>query len=274
MTRFEFERWDEGRLIVNRDEADLLRANGLTTFESIMGHQGGTLAKNLLRERTTTQISLPDNNGSARTYFLKRHRPSPWKEYLKPLLRATWPILGARNEWQAIIRFQECGISTMIPVALGESGRHSFLMTKAIEGCTKLTRWMANHAVQRRNGDARETRRIIAQVAGIARTMHAAGMHHQDFYLTHFLVPDANPEQSVYVIDLGRARKHRHLSHRWIVKDLAQLDYSAHLATRTERGRFLAEYLGRSLCAEDRPLIRRIRRKSAAIARHSRKNRL
>ncbi|MGH7201974.1 MAG: lipopolysaccharide kinase InaA family protein, partial [Planctomycetaceae bacterium] len=79
---------------------------------------------------------------------------------------------------------------------------------------------------------------------------------------------------ALHVIDLGRARRRRRLSRRWIVKDLAQLNYSAAGVTRADRLRFVRAYLGRPIREDDRRLLARIGRKTRAIARHSRKNRL
>jgi len=307
LKNFAFETWDEGRLTVNRQFAMLLQNAGLTTFDALMNHQGGALAKNLHRERTTTRFVLPDAERGEQAFYIKRHGPAPWKEYIKPLLRLTRPLWGARPEWEAILRFHEAGIPTMTPVALGEAGGRSLIVTQALEGCTKLSHWMEAHAglngsaagangragretghltrqtgrVAKQNGNAAangraaanganpHSREIVQELARVARTMHEAGMHHQDFYLTHLLIPDEGPSNRVYVIDLGRVRQRRRLSRRWVVKDLAQLNYSAHLAGRSSRARFLRAYLGRPLEAGDRALMRRIERKSRAIARHS-----
>ena len=308
MKNLEFEEWDGGRLVVNREFGDLLHANGLATFRELMTFSAGNVAKNSLRERTTTRIVLTDTNAESQAFYLKRHGPAPWKEYLKPLLRLTRPMLGARHEWNAILQFHAAGISTMTPVALGIAGRQSFLLTAALDGCTKLSHWIgtqsadnsvtetltAKDAEKRENGgrktedgktansprpqadgsDHQTHRAIIRSLARVARTMHHAGLHHQDFYLTHLLVPDAGPPGTVFVIDLGRARHRRKLSRRWIVKDLAQLNYSATPATRSDRARFLRAYLGRKLQTSDRDLLARIERKSHAIARHSARHRL
>jgi heptose I phosphotransferase len=277
LKNFEFENWDHGRMIVNRETADLLRECKLENFESLYDFAGGTVAKNLLRERTTTRIELTGQDGTQHAFYLKRHAAAPWKEHIKPFLRFTRPILGARNEWNAILRFHEIGIPTMTPVALGESGQCSFLMTKSIEGCQKLSHWMeSHHRDSNRNGneDDSETDRIVDELAAIARSMHAQGMHHQDFYLTHLLRPLQNDKRPIHVIDLGRVRKRKHLSKRWIVKDLSQLNYSANLFSEKHRQRFLEAYLERPLEEIDRGFIRRIERKTAAIARHSLKNRL
>lgn len=273
---FEFQWWDRGRLEVNREFSQILRVNGLTTFDAIASFEGGRVVKNLLRERTTTRIVLPADSGSEQCFYLKKHAPPPWKEYVKPFLRLTRPILGARNEWKAIIRFHEIGIPTMVPVAFGQSGRSSFVMTKSIEGCVKLSHWMENHDKENSRDDELAGR-LVEHVARIARTMHTAGMHHQDFYLTHLLTPKSQAdngtgESTVFVIDLGRVCRRRRLIQRWIVKDLAQLNYSAPQLSRRNRLRFLETYLGRPLQGRDRSLLHRIERKTEAIARHSRKN--
>jgi heptose I phosphotransferase len=134
---------------------------------------------------------------------------------------------------------------------------------------------MAEHQGALRNGQLQTMRQIIAGVADAARTMHQAGLHHQDFYLTHLMVPVNRTEKTrvpIHVLDLGRVRWQRHLSGRWIVKDLGQLNYSASRVSSTDRLRFLTAYLGRPVENNDRTLIRRVLGKSRAIARHSQKN--
>lgn len=261
------EDWDGGQLRVHRDFAPLLRTNGLESFAAIMNHGGGTVAKNLLAERVTTRITLLDGDAK-RAFYLKRHSPSPLKEYLKPLLRLTWPILGARNEWNALHDFHEAEIPTMMPVALGEAGRYSFLLTEAIEGYTKLSDWLGMPH------DARAADLILKKVAALARKMHGAGLHHQDFYLGHLLVRETASGFDLRVIDLGRARGSANLASRWIVKDLAQLDYSARGLSAGDRLRFLQGYFGKRLDRAEKRLARRIHAKSRRIARHSHKNRL
>lgn len=282
MTRFQLETWDDGRLVVNAHHAAALRSHNLTTFESLWTYAGGTVAKNLLKERTTTRIDLNDEHGRPAAYYLKRHTRAPWKEYIKPFLRLTWPVLGARPEWDAILRFHAAGIATMTPVALGESKGRSMLLTAAIEGCRKLSHLMDERPrIDAPQGLARPaslragaSRTILSAIAASARTMHQAGLHHQDFYLTHMLVPADGEPNPLYVIDLGRVRHQPRLAQRWIIKDLAQLNYSAHSATRAERMRFLREYLGRRPNESDRAMVRTVVRKTERIARHSRKNAL
>ncbi len=270
MTRFELETWDSGRLVVNVAFSELLQRHDWRTFAAIWSQTAdAAVAKKLRTDRITLRFTLNDN-GIERAFYIKRHIRSSWKEYIKPLLRLTWPILGARNEWNAILDFHEIGLPTMMPVAFGESGSDSFLITEALENCVKLSALNSDCEILPPSTETRG--RLIRDVAKIARTMHEAGFHHQDFYTGHLLLSRSTPGQ-IYVIDLGRVQKRKRLSRRWIVKDLAQLDFSV-AASPLERLRFLREYLGRSLTSGDKNLITRIRSKTATIARHSRKNRL
>jgi heptose I phosphotransferase len=263
--------WDHGKLTVNKAFASLFRQRGWETFASIwVETANAAVAKKMRTDRITLSFTL-DDHGTQRTFFIKRHIRSSWKEYIKPLLRLTWPILGARNEWNAILHFHDADIPTMTPVAIGESGENSFLITEGLDNCTKLSR-LGGLDDRRDPETIKRRRRIIDEVARIARTMHAAGLHHQDFYLGHLMISQSAPGR-IYVIDLGRVQKHSTLARRWIVKDLAQLDFSAD-TTLTEQRRFLRQYLGRPLSRADRRLIRQIRLKRAAIAQHSNKNKL
>jgi heptose I phosphotransferase len=186
---------------------------------------------------------------------------------VKPWLQGQRPLLGAVPEWQALLSFHRRQLPTMTPVALGRMAERSFLITEGLENCRKLSA-----AFPSAIDDAWERKRMIAQTASIARSMHASRLHHQDFYLGHLMESERNPS-SLYVIDLGRVRSHAPwFAKRWITKDLAQLNYSAKDARLTERLRFLHEYLGRKLRPADRTLVRGILAKTDRIARHSAKH--
>ena len=274
---FSLEEWDNGKLIVNQQYADYFQAANLTSFDALMNYSETEVAKNLLKERVTSRFQLSNDTGIKKTFFIKRHSPSPLKEYIKPLLRFRLPILGAKTEWDALIRFHAEGIPTMTPIIFGQSKRYSLLVTEALENCVKLSDWMHNKLADRSEQNKQQTEQLIKQVAHIASRMHQAGMHHQDFYLGHLLMrqDDAqNIKPNIHVIDLGRTCYRPRLATRWIVKDLAQLDYSASAFTPEERTLFMESYLNHSITENDKPLINRIKQKSAAIARHSKKNRL
>jgi hypothetical protein len=263
---FTFDAWDAGRLTINRDFAELFHRHALTTCERIWKFTDTAEAAKALRvERVTLRFTLRQADGSERTFYIKRHRPSSWREYVKPWLNGQRPLLGAKHEWLALLAFHRVGLPTMIPVALGKIGERSFLITEGLVGCEKLSSLAANGLA-----DETQRRTLIGRVAKVARTMHAAGLHHQDFYLGHLMWEQAGEPRRMYVIDLGRVQPHRPwFARRWIVKDLAQLNYSAVNVRRTEKLRFLLGYVQRPLAKGDRQLIRGILRKTSRIARHS-----
>ena len=91
-----------------------------------------------------------------------------------------------------------------------------------------------------------------------------------------YLIYLAGPPLVLHVIDLQRVRRGRggRLGRRWIVKDLASLDYSAPagIVTRTDKVRFLRRYLGVGrLDAAARGLIADVAAKTARIARQDAK---
>lgn len=274
MKSFAFDNWDNNHLIVNREWADLFQAHHLDTFDAWMNYQDGVVAKNLLKERTTVRVELTDSDQQTHAFYLKRHQRPPLKEYIKPLMRLTKPIIGARSEWDAMIRFHALSIPTMVPAAFGERGGRSFVLSAAIDGCTKLSHWVENQDSAEADNNQADFQPVIDDIAKIARTMHDANMHHQDFYLTHLLLPESENDKTVRVIDLGRVQQHAQLAHRWIVKDLAQLNYSAHGVSNRDRWRFLRAYLQRPIRPSDKKLVQSVLKKSNAIARHSHKNSL
>lgn len=267
MPAIDVQLWDDGNLRVNAAFADWLRKLNLTTAADFDRLSDGEVYRRV-GERVTSRMELPDRD-RVRSVYLKRHGPLTWRERLKAWARLQTSVWGARPEWEAILEFHRLGLPTMTPIACAEFDGRSFLLTDALEDCERLDHWLA-----RDQQNQPTLRRQIAQaVASFARRLHDSGWHHQDLYLCHWLWPKQSPPDDLHVIDLGRVQRHSPLSaRRWIIKDLAQLHYSSHDATLAERCRFLRAYLGRPLCASDKSLVRSILRKSAQIARHSRKN--
>lgn len=267
------ERWDDGRLFVNPRFAPDLERAGWTTFDAI-AQAPGTTAKNLRSDRTTDRCELPRGEQTPLPVYLKRFGRAPLKDLVVPLLRLSWPIWGAAAEWRAIHQFRAAGLPTMTPIALGRQRGSSLLLTEGIEGCEKLSaRWATGQMENRQRPVRGEDRQILLQLADIISRMHRFGMHHQDCYLGHVLRGLAAPHR-LWIIDLGRLRRPWRLGRRWIVKDLAQLCYSAEGASLLTRLRFFRAYLGRPLQPHDRRLMRRIARKVGRIARHSRRHSL
>lgn len=290
MKSLPLEVWDDQQVQVCSGFAELFRAARLTTYEALWTISG-TTAKNLRSDRVTLRFELTDAAGQTHGFYLKRFAPQPFRERLRCWLRWTWPIWGARPEWNALYRFHELGLPTMTPVLVGERAGCSVLVTAALENCDKLSAfWSAGlnqaESTQPEVSQARSVlqppefrplsrtdRGVLKQIAHLTARMHGAGLHHQDFYLGHWLL-QRGPSPQLFLIDLGRVRQTTRLSRRWIVKDLAQLNFSAQGGSRLTRLRFMRGYLGRPLTAADLPLLRQIERKTRRIARHSLRHRL
>jgi heptose I phosphotransferase len=268
----EFEALDSGRLLVHRRFSPVLQRHGIATFDALFHFSGGQCVRRV-HNRSTTRIAFYDRLGW-HSFYLKRHASPPWVERVRPLLNFGRPIFGARNEWHAIQSLHEAGVPTLTPVAFGEVGERSLLLTDDLRTELTLFDWArapSAHAVQ--SGEHLPGKRaMIARVAVIVRRMHEAGIHHQDLFLHHILVCGEPARLDMRVIDPGRAWRHDRLSLRWIVKDLAQLDASAGSLTRADRLRFLRLYLGRPFRPLDRVLAFLVALKSRRIAAHTTKH--
>lgn len=190
-------------------------------------------------------------------FFLKRHSGIGWREIFKDLLQGRLPIIGAINEWQALERLEIMNISSLIPVACGQQGwnpakKQSFIITRELKDTVSLEDLVLKW--QEREDFIHLKRKIIRQVATLARRMHAGGMNHRDLYICHLHVsrswldnPQGDPE--IFVIDLHRAQIRRRVPQRWLVKDVASLYFSSMEAGLTFRDtlRFMRDYTGMSL---------------------------
>ncbi len=84
------------------------------------------------------------------------------------------------------------------------------------------------------------------ELASLIGRFHALGYVHRDLYLSHvFFDATAPPPHRLRLIDLQRVLRPVWRKRRWIVKDLAALNYSTPttMASRTDRLRWLRSYL-------------------------------
>ncbi|MEW6052311.1 MAG: lipopolysaccharide core heptose(I) kinase RfaP [Nitrospirota bacterium] len=251
---------------------------GDDVFDQILHLQGRVFREH--KNRKTLRI-VKDGRG----YFVKIHRKTGLKEIFKNIMNLRLPVLGARNELNAIKRMEELGIDTMKVAGFGERGiapawQDSFLITEELENTVSLEdlarRWKTDPP------ELRLKRAIIAKVADIARVLHQNGVNHRDFYLCHFLLeltgdPRSRTSQKgggtekdrvkIYLIDLHRVQIRDRTPSRWIVKDLAGLYFSGMDAglTRRDLFRFMKAYRGkplRTLLRDEKELWGRVSRRA------------
>ncbi|MCH7814339.1 MAG: hypothetical protein IID40_10005 [Planctomycetes bacterium] len=200
--------------------------------------------------------------------YLKRYSAPPWGEQLRRMLSADWRRSTAAVEWARMQALAEAGIAAVEPVALGQEmigpwERRSAVVTAAVPG----------ESLERRAGRAknRASREMVNSLARFVARFHGAGFVHRDLYLSHVFVEDRGGKPQFWLIDLARVFAPRHRQRRWMVKDLAALDYSTprSAATSTDRMRFIKTYLGfNHLSPTHKRFIRQVIRKSMRIARH------
>lgn len=200
-----------------------------------------------------------------RGYFLKLHQGVGWKEVFKNLAQGRLPVLGAENEYRAIIAFEKLGIDTLCIAAYGKQGanpatQRSFIITDELKNVETLEdlcgRW------QQQPPTFSFKVKLIKRVAHVARTMHSNGINHRDFYLCHFLLEHQKPspddpstlidnidQRKLYLMDLHRAQIRESVPQRWLIKDLGGLYYSALDIGLSKRDifRFMRAYAQRPL---------------------------
>jgi heptose I phosphotransferase len=192
-------------------------------------------------------------------YFLKIHPGVGWGEVIKSLLSLKAPVLGAKDERDAILALERIGVQTMTIAGYGSRGSNpatmqSFIITEEIEDAISLEELILEGKYQALSPPMK--RSLIKKVAEIARAMHRNGVNHRDFYLCHFLLlkswlvenrSDVVPP--LYLIDLHRTQVRGKVPLRWLEKDLAGLHFSSMDAGLTvrDRLRFMSFYENRSL---------------------------
>ncbi|MEE4301019.1 MAG: lipopolysaccharide core heptose(I) kinase RfaP [Pseudomonadales bacterium] len=203
-------------------------------------------------------------------WFAKVHDGVGAGELLKNALVLRLPVFDAGVERRALAALAAAGVPTLEAVCWGWCGRNplarrSFLVTREVEHVETLEDfWRGRH------GGPGARRRVLADVAGLVRRMHDAGINHRDLYLVHFLL---RANGTLCLVDLHRAQVRRRVPRRWRGKDLAALAFSARAAGGSglrEELRFLRAYgpdtLRRTLETEQ-GLLRDVRRRLRRLQR-------
>lgn len=267
---------DGPRLTISTGYELLLRANGLDSVAALFADNlGERLDKPGLaswRQRRRVILSSPNHQV---TMFLKRfeHAPRDARRLVRESRTGARTVAGL--EWEWLQRLRRDGISAPRPVALCEElsgGRElrSALMMEGVGG-RSLERMMPEWGTLER----RKRREILVGTAWLVGRLHRFGYIHRDLYLSHIFCDPAEPSGAgLNLIDVQRVIRPGWLRRRWVVKDLAALQFSApdKVVSRTDRLRWLRAYLEiGKLDAHARRLAYRVIGKSASIARRERR---
>lgn len=263
------------RMWVDQEYAADLERLGLASFDAVMQSANGRLLRTLPdRENWRLEVS---NAGRRHVLFLKKHRIRSVSDRLRAWLGKRSVATAGRTEAENVAALKQAGIESMRVVAYGEqvtSGvTESFFMTEELRGFTQLDHFVRQRfvpAAERTRPDG-ELASLVDAVADVARRFHAAGFNHRDFYCCHLFIQESpGPRFGIRLIDLQRVERRRWFRRRWIVKDLAQLAYSAprERVTNSLRMAFIKRYLGvERLSAADKRFVRQIVRRQRAMQR-------
>ncbi len=210
-------------------------------------------------------------------YFLKLHWGVGWREIFKNLGSGRLPVLGAANEWKAIMRLHQLGVETMQLAAWGQQGwnparRRSFVVTRELANAISLEDYCAHAATH--SLDPRRKRLLIRRVAEMTRKLHRHGVNHRDLYICHFLLAQPwsglEADLHLHLIDLHRVQLRRHTPQRWKIKDVAALYFSVMEIGLTQRDlwRFLKHYHDlplRVLIRQHGDFLRAVERRALAL---------
>ncbi len=209
-----------------------------------------------------------ENDGGRLAVYVKRHYELPWWSGLLTVLCPWRNWSPAVQELRNLEWAQDHGLPVPAPVAAGEFvgpwGKMQSVL--AVEELRDMICLHTAIPEARKRLDARTFRRwkqgLIAEVARLARELHAQRHFHKDLYLCHFFIARDDIHRTkdwrgrVFLIDFHRLGRHALTWPVWVVKDLGQLMYSSYIegVDARDRLRFWRCYqkrphAGRSLLA-------------------------
>lgn len=243
-----------GNMYVDERFIERMSAARLDSFDAVFKLESGQqLSKPGLaihRDRVRLMLSVP--GCTSRTAYLKRYRHPPIAEQLRRIIETRgFKRSSARREARLTRILWGMGIPTMTTIAYGQEmlggfERRSFLITDEVPGLSleRLAESLRPGAGGRIS--PKERFEIIRELALVVSRLHLNRLFHRDLYLCHVFVDRTADEGVVlYLIDLARMIERPFNDERWVVKDLAALDYSSppEVVTRADRVRFLYHYL-------------------------------
>jgi heptose I phosphotransferase len=256
---------------------DPMQEAGLSSVDDVMTSDAGRLLRSL-PDRENWRLELHDAHRGSRAAYLKKHHTRTWRNWLRAKFQLGPGASAGRVEASNVARLKLDGIRAMRLIAYGDRLHadgllESFVITEELAGFTQLDHFLRRRFPERdgRSKPDPELSRLIRAVADVAARFHHSGYNHRDLYCCHFFIREPSPgEFQVHLIDLQRVEHRRRFRRRWVVKDLAQLAYSAPTdrVSCTQRMAFIKHYLGvRKLRPRDKRLIRRVLAKQQLMQR-------
>ena len=252
-----------------------LRACGLDTVANVLMRVEGRVAA-WSRTTDTLYVASPDG---APGFYVKRHFFPNWTKRLRGTFRGTFfGMHRGQAEYRALNAMRAVGVPAVRAVAYG--GRRvahflaaCFLVTEEVPEAPNLTSFALDVLAGRRSLSGAERRALLSNLAEQLATMHSAGCSHGNLFWRNLLIrfgPDERPE--FFFLDAQPLHSWQRFSPggNWWQRELAQLTVSAMVfTTRTERLRFVREYLGGARATPDvKTQLRQIEQLAETWRRH------
>jgi tRNA A-37 threonylcarbamoyl transferase component Bud32 len=199
------------------------------------------------RSSTVAAFDLPID-GSPRPVIWKRFRVTSPADPLTALVRRT----AALRSWVFGHGLRARCLPTPRPLLVLHRRRRGltregYLLVEMVPDCQELSAQVARLAMLPEGKRRQRLRSLIDQVARLVRDLHGRHLAQRDLKAANVLVQNTATGVALWLIDLAGTTRHRTLSRRQRVQNVARLHASFHdrpALTRTDRVRFLRTYLG------------------------------
>lgn len=201
------------------------------------------------QNRVTKKIQIEE-----KSYFIKFHGSTGWKEIFKNLIQVKTPVIGAQREYDAITHLSKRNINCPEVKGFGNQGWNparssSFLITEELYQTISLEDFFLQGLHKKLS--FKQKSKLIQSSASLIRKMHLSGLNHRDLYLCHLHIKEEInfDDIEMHLIDLHRAQIRSKVPKRWIVKDIGGFIHSVLQFNLTERDfyRFMMTYFDCSL---------------------------
>ncbi len=220
-------------LIFNKDYLKVLDDVHFDSFESVWKYQDGETIKKI-KARSVIRFEIQTDSGK-KYFYLKRHNTEFVGIKRILALFSPKPVLSeGKREFENICDFREGGLGTATPVIAGErfvkfGWVQSFLITEDFSPFISLEYMLRDNPeffMGKTAGDRK--RNLINRIGIFAKRMHEKGFNHRDFNATHILLyyKDKSDAPDIALFDLQRVDRSSVLQFRWIIKSLAELNYT------------------------------------------------
>lgn len=281
-------------VIFNREYHDFMKAAGFDSFEPIYSYHDGEVVKKI-RDRSVIRIEIPNpgaGENQVKRFYLKKSN----REYIgiRSIFKPLFPnriCSQGRLEFENIRVFRESDLATAAPVAAGQKfirflWAESFVITEDFFPFISLEDLLRETPEFFEGPDGTRKKKILIEKMGrLARKMHQSGLNHRDFNSNHILLryDKKSDTPEIALFDLNRVNRRKFFRFRWVIKSLAELNYTLPDTLFSENDRialFLSyKFKGNPPAPEqvklnlwDRIQLFWIRRKAARIKRHTEKS--